>query len=181
MSEWIFRAFDALPTENAFWTILSIILGTLISIYTTLIFARSTRFSETIRDLEMNRQHFDGYPITPDDFDRSLPRATGFYRLIEKIEWRLNVDRHYKAASEVSRLRQFIYWATAKTESMKAKGNELSSPEFSHFQLTYQKVYNREGFRQLGHTLRPSLWALLRPFPHSALPIRSITKTIEID
>jgi len=181
MPEWLVQFSDALFTDNAFWTMLSIFLGALISIYATLIFARSTRFSETIRELEMNRQHFDGYPISRNDLKRSLPKVIDFYHMVEKIEWRLNADGHYRAAGEVSRLRQFLYWVAAKIENMQSKGSELSSTELYHFQLVYNKVHERERFVKFGSTLRPSLWALLRPFPHSTLPTKSITKMIKIE
>jgi len=151
------------------------LLGALISLYVTVVFERYNRFGELMRTVARARQHFEGHPgsTAVAQLKRSHELSVAFFRLLDEIEWSLNAEGHYDAASGVARLKGFIFREVACVENMlagKTKGLPLDQ-YLSLVTMEYAEIWNKE-FVAFEAKLRPSIAALLRPYPHPVLPAR---------
>lgn len=153
-----------------------ILLGAVVSLYVTVVFERYNRFGELMRRVARARQHFEGHPGSTAEaqLKRSRELSVEFFRLLDETEWSLNAEGHYDAAAGVGRLKGFIFRAVACIENMiagKTKGLPLDQ-YLSLVTIEYAEAYNKD-FVAFERKLRPSLPALLRPYPHPVLPTKA--------
>lgn len=157
--------------------VLVLFLGTLLSLYATVVFERRKRFGEILRDVGRTRQHFQGYPVSPSprDLEYAHTETVRFWHFLEEKEWELAADGHREAAARINRLHAFFFRVATCIEKMRSKKtNGLTVDQYlMEFQSEYQRIYDSE-FRQYELTIRPTMWALFRPLPHPVLP-RSLT------
>ena len=172
--------------ENGYSTALAnvvfMFLGVIISLYGTIVFDRFKRFSELLRTVGEARQLYEGYPTSIDESElsRAHGRAMDYWRLLESKQWVLNSDHHYKAAAKLDILKNFAYRSIACIENMQnneTKGLALDQ-YLAAFQVAYSKI-NRDNFIQYKKTIKPNVWALLKPFPHPVLPTKATTVTVD--
>jgi hypothetical protein len=154
-----------------------LLLGTLLSLYVTVVFERQKRFGDLLRDVGRTRQHFEGYPVSPGpkDLEHAHTQTVNFWRFLENKEWGLAADGHHQASARINRLKAFFFRAAACIEKMQS-GDTKGLPVDQYlmeFQSEYQRIYDGE-FRQYESTIHPTMWALIRPFPHPVLP-KSLT------
>ena len=153
----------------------SVLVGTILSLYFTVVFSRFVRYGELIRELARERQHFEGYPSSLNSLEHSYPKAVAFWRNAERIEWSLNSDGHYKAGGQVGRVRQWAYWIAAKQEEIIRAYDDKAQQSLllQSFQGYYHQ--NLEKFRQFELNIQCSVIALLQPWPHQVMPKKSET------
>ncbi|WP_348267223.1 hypothetical protein [Edaphobacter sp. DSM 109919] len=159
-----------------------VLLGAVVSLYVTVVFERYNRFGELMRTVARARQHFEGHPGSPVEaqLKRSHELSVAFFRLLDETEWSLNAEGHYDAAAGVAQLKGFIFRVVACIENMlegKTKGLVLGD-YLSLVTAEYGQVYNRQ-FVAFERNLRPSLAALLRPYPHPVLPTKATVVVID--
>lgn len=149
------------------------LLGALISLYVTVVFERYNRFGELMRTVARARQHFEGHPGSTGaaQLKRSHELSVEFFRLLDETEWSLNAEGHYDAAAGVARLKGFIYREVACVENLLAGKTKRLTPSqyLSMVTVEYAEAWNRD-FVAFERKLRPSMAALLRPYPHPVLP-----------
>jgi hypothetical protein len=158
---------------KVFSDVLVLLLGTLLSLYATVVFERRKRFGEILRDVGRTRQHFDGYPVSPGPktLEHAHDETVKFWHFLEDSEWALAADGHNPAALRINRLNAFFYRVATCIEKMQS-GNTKGLPVdqyLAEFQAEYNRIYDSE-FRQYESTIRPTIWALLRPLPNPVLP-----------
>ena len=157
--------------------VLVLLLGTLLSLYATVVFERRKRFGEILRDVGRTRQHFQGYPVSPGprDLEYAHTETVRFWHFLEEKEWELAADGHRDAAARINRLHSFFLRVATCIEKMQSKNTKgLAVDQYlMEFQSEYQRIYDSE-FRRYESAIRPSTWALIRPLPHPVLP-KSLT------
>lgn len=163
--------------SHVFSDVLILLLGTLLSLYATVVFERRKRFGEILRDVGRARQHFQGYPVSPGpkDLEYAHTETVRFWHLLEEKEWELAADGHREAAARINRLHTFFFRVATCIEKMQSKKtNGLTVDQYlMEFQSEYHRIYDSE-FIQYESTIRPRKWALFRPLPHPVLP-KSLT------
>jgi hypothetical protein len=182
----MFQAADGGPDRNGSGVlsdVLVLLLGTLLSLYATVVFERRKRFGELLRDVGRTRQHFEGYPVSPGpkDLEHAHKEKVRFWHFLEDKEWSLAADGHHRAAARINRLKAFFFRVATCIEKMQSRNtNGLAVDQYlTEFQSEYQRIYDSE-FRQYESTIHPTIWAVIRPFPHPVLP-RSLTAVIVND
>jgi hypothetical protein len=166
--------------KDMFFSLLGVMLGTLISFYATTLFERYKRFRETLLDIARNRQHNEAYPMSTRNLQPVYEKAVDYWRLLESKQWTLNADGHVEAAAQVGRLTSFAYRSAICIEHLLNKQTK-GAPEdryLSAFQTEYNRIKDAN-FIQFERRLKPSLKALLQPYPHAYAP--TIAKVIDVD
>lgn len=159
--------------SKVFSDVLVLLLGTLLSLYATVVFERRKRYGEILRDVGRTRQHFEGYPVSPgpESLEHAHSETVELWHFLEDREWALAADGHKSAALSINRLNAFFYRAATCIEKMQAGDTKgLTVDQYlAEFQSEYSRIYDSE-FRQYESSIRPTIWALIRPFPNPVLP-----------
>ncbi|MGH9436072.1 MAG: hypothetical protein ACRD06_08750 [Terriglobia bacterium] len=148
-------------------------LGAAVSFYATIVFERYKRFGDILREIAQARVYAEGYPCSPRDLARAHQKALDYWRFLEGRQWAIDCEGHHRAAAQVGRLVSFAYRTTACVERMLVDQQKGSSIDvyLSAFQSEFGRIRDRE-FLRFEEKLRPSIWALCRPFPQPVLPKR---------
>jgi len=177
------------PVAEGFWStygkdtvfsFLGVLLGALVSFYATILFERYKRFRETLLEIAKARQLNEGYPISTKNLHPVYSKAVDYWRLLESKQWTLNADGHVEAAAQVGRLVSLAHRSAACIENLLNK-NTKGLPEnqyLSAFQSEFSRIYNNN-FVRFEERLKPSVKALLQPFPHAYAPVSA--KVILVD
>jgi hypothetical protein len=153
------------------FSFLGVLLGALVSFYATILFERYKRFRETLLEIARARQLNEGYPISTKNLQPVYEKAINYWRLLESKQWTLNADGHVEAAAQVGRLVSLAYRSAACIENLVNKSTKGLREEqyLSAFQIEFTTIYSKN-FVRFEERLRPSVKALLQPFPHAYAP-----------
>ena len=73
---------------------LSLLLGTILSLYVSTVYSRFRHYGRLVRELARSRIHNEGYPVGPNDLQRAFPKSVEFWHMPERTAWELNADGH---------------------------------------------------------------------------------------
>jgi hypothetical protein len=166
--------------KDTFFSLLGVVLGMLVSFYATILFERYKRFRETLLDIARSRQQNEAYPTSTKNLQPVYEKAIDYWRRLESKQWTLNADGHVEAAAQVGRLTSFAYRSAICIEHLLNKDTKgLPEDQYlSAFQAEYHDIKDAN-FIQFEKRLKPSLKALLQPYPHAYAP--SQAKVILVD
>lgn len=170
-------------SDNLFWTVLSIIIGAAISIYTSLVYGRYTRYSELVRELARLIDHREIRVPSPRGLQLTHAKAIDFWRAVERIQWELEADGHRKASYEAARLRAFAYANASAVEKLlnDQELKKLQDAEFAYYQQQFDKAWAKEQFSDTATKMRPTTTAAFSFLPHPVRPTRAIGVTLTTD
>ncbi|HRO02587.1 MAG TPA: hypothetical protein PLS69_03155 [Terricaulis sp.] len=170
-------------SDNMFWTVLSIVVGAAISIYTSLVFNRYSRYSEIVRELARLIDHKEIRASSPRGLRLTHAKAIDFWRAVERIQWELEADGHKKASVLAARLRSFAYVNAASLEKLlnDQELSKLQSAEFSYYQQQFDKVWEDKALGKTAIDMRPSTRAAFSLLPHPVRPKRAVDASINAE
>lgn len=177
------------PPDDGIWTrwgkdalgaLLGILLGTLLSLYVTVVFDRYKRFRETLIDIAQARLHNDAYPVSVNGLQPVCDAAIAYARLLERRQWTLDADGHLDAAAEVGKLTAFARLSALCIENLMNGATRGLTPDayLAAFQGEFNRISGKH-FVQFEQHLRPDRGALLRPWPRPPAPVAR--KVVPVD
>ncbi|MCR6646297.1 MAG: hypothetical protein NVV62_18185 [Terricaulis sp.] len=170
-------------SDNMFWTVLSIVIGAAISIYTSLVFNRYSRYSEIVRELARLIDHKEIRAASPRGLRLTHAKAIDFWRAVERIQWELEADGHKRASVLAARLRSFAYVNAASVEKLlnDQELKKLQDAEFGYYQRQFDQVWEEKRLGQTAIDMRPSARAAFSLLPHPVRPKRAVDASINAD
>lgn len=166
--------------KDVLFSLGGVLLGSLVAFYATIVFERYKRFRGALLDIAKERQLNEPYPTSVKNLQPVYEKAIRYWSFLERKQWTLNADGHYKAAAEVGRLVSFAFRSGICIESMLNKDTKgLPADQYLSF---YQSEFNRiknKNFVQFEQRLRPSWKAILQPYPHPYAPVAA--ESIPVD
>ncbi len=180
----------ALPAEppptsrlsTLLWLVFGALIGTVFSIYATVVFDRYKQFTDLRGRLEGLRILFRGYPQSARqaDLERALQHIEALYFQLERIEHQMRVGGHFRAASRVLTFANFIRNAGLCIGRMldERTGAMPLDQYLSWYSTDFSEYW--ASFVDLAETLKPNVVALLQPWPRPAKPRKSIVAAHEI-
>ncbi|MCQ9378654.1 hypothetical protein NMQ16_11235 [Methyloversatilis sp. XJ19-49] len=166
--------------KDASGALLGILLGTLLSLYVTVVFDRYKRFRETLIDIAQARLHHDAYPMGVTGLQPVRDAAVAYAQVLERKQWTLDTDGHHDAAAEVGRLTAFARLSALCIENLLNGTTRGLTPDayLAAFQSEYNRI-NGQHFVQFEQRLSPDRGALLRLWPRPPAPVAR--KVVSVD
>lgn len=172
----------AIFDESSRWSekdIVLLLLGAVISLYTTIVFERYKRFAEMLRAVARNRELSVEYPPYSTDtvnLEAAYRQMESFWEFLAESTWNLEAEGHREAAIHVARLQSYMKNASRCVGRMLGGSiGTMTAKQFLHkFTTEYRKIFD-ENFQCFEERLRPSWKALLQFYPHPTLPESRVT------
>jgi len=157
------RIFGLVVHSDVLLTGISLVLGAVLSIYVTVVYARYTHYSGLAREIAYRVEDRLIRAASPDTIRFSYEKTLPFIEAMQRISWDLLADGHVSAGREAHELKAFAQANGEALEAMLAKADkkQLSSAEFSSYQQKFDAYWTAGNFSTVAARIHPHHFAAL--------------------
>jgi hypothetical protein len=177
-----------MSNSSAWWTeaispLVFVLIGTAVSLYTTVVLERYNRFNEILREINHARRRAELYPLSVSDLERARDAGLDYWHLLEHARDDMDAEGQHRAAKRVGRLVSFAYVATARIECMlsdtrdKEKGGSVPG-RLAAFQREFNRIKDDE-FIRFEDSVKGELSVFLKPLPQKPITDRVAVEVVD--